>query len=108
LREFVQNASEYKTIREYAEETILAIYSNDDDGIILSTVHGAKGLEWDSVIITDFNDGMFPHYKSQNVNEEIHILYVAVTRAKKRLCLVSETGNESPYEEILGLENREE
>lgn len=108
LREFVQNASEYKTIREYAEETISAIYSNDDDGIILSTVHGAKGLEWDSVIITDFNDGMFPHYKSQNVNEETHILYVAVTRAKKRLCLVSETGNESPYEEILGLENREE
>ena len=104
LREFVEDASNYKSLREYANETISALYASDDDGVILSTVHGAKGLEWESVIITDFNDGMFPHYKSDNINEEVHILYVAVTRAKKRLCLVSKEGNESPYEEILGLE----
>ena len=104
LKEFVEDASNYKTLKEYANETISALYASDDDGVILSTVHGAKGLEWESVIITDFNDGMFPHYKSENINEEVHILYVAVTRAKKRLCLVSKDGNESPYEEILGLE----
>ena len=101
LWEFIGDADEYKTIQEYGREVIQCLGLNDDDGVVLSTVHKAKGLEWDSVIITDFNEGMFPHKRSTDANEEVHILYVAATRARKNLSFVSEKGKESPYLDIV-------
>ncbi|MDQ7989478.1 MAG: 3'-5' exonuclease [Candidatus Dactylopiibacterium sp.] len=61
------------------------------DAIQLMTVHAAKGLEFDAVFITGVEDGLFPHEQSmndpENLEEERRLMYVAVTRARKRLYL---------------------
>ena len=65
------------------------------ESICLMTVHGAKGLEFDKVIIPDCNEGIFPHGRMpdpEDVEEERRIFYVAMTRAKKSLELFYLTG----------------
>lgn len=60
--------------------------------IFISTVHKAKGLEFDNVIVTSVVDDVYPYYKSKTedqIREDARKLYVAISRAKKRLCLVS-------------------
>lgn len=59
------------------------------DAIQLMTVHSAKGLEFDAVFITGLEEGLFPHENSEQaedgVEEERRLMYVAITRARKRL-----------------------
>lgn len=58
--------------------------------VTLSTIHAAKGLEWDSVYIAGLNEGLLPISYAKDeaaIDEERRLLYVAVTRARKRLCL---------------------
>ena len=61
------------------------------DAIQLMTVHSAKGLEFDAVFITGIEEGLFPHEQSlsdaEGVEEERRLMYVAITRARKRLYL---------------------
>ena len=61
------------------------------DAIQLMTVHSAKGLEFDAVFITGIEEGLFPHEQSladaDGVEEERRLMYVAITRARKRLYL---------------------
>lgn len=66
-----------------------------DPPIRLMTVHGAKGLEFDTVIVTDCNESVFPHGRLQTrleVEEERRVFYVAMTRAKENLELLYLTG----------------
>jgi DNA helicase-2/ATP-dependent DNA helicase PcrA len=61
------------------------------DAVQLMTVHSAKGLEFDCVFITGMEEGLFPHENSLNdrdgLEEERRLMYVAITRARKRLYL---------------------
>lgn len=61
------------------------------DAIQLMTVHSAKGLEFDCVFITGLEEGLFPHENSvadlDGLEEERRLMYVAITRARKRLYL---------------------
>ena len=61
------------------------------DAVQLMTVHSSKGLEFDCVFITGLEDGIFPHENSLNdaggIEEERRLMYVAITRARKRLYL---------------------
>lgn len=63
--------------------------SSDDDKIVLSTIHQAKGLEWDDVFIINLAEGAFPHSRSYGsaaeMAEERRLFYVASTRARKKL-----------------------
>jgi DNA helicase-2/ATP-dependent DNA helicase PcrA len=65
---------------------------SDDKGLILSTVHMAKGLEFDVVFIMGLNDGTFPDYRTLNntdmLSEERHNMFVSITRSK-RLCYLT-------------------
>ncbi|MEA3548741.1 MAG: ATP-dependent helicase [Thermodesulfobacteriota bacterium] len=65
--------------------------AEDEDRLILSTVHSAKGLEWDSVFIINLAEGKFPsaHAKyNDELEEERRLLYVAATRARENLFFV--------------------
>ncbi|MCU0858024.1 MAG: ATP-dependent helicase [Pontiellaceae bacterium] len=63
------------------------------EGIRLSTIHQAKGLEWKTVFVLWLNEGLFPSFKSVEQvggeSEERRLFYVAVTRAEDRLFLCS-------------------
>lgn len=65
----------------------------DEDYLILSTVHSAKGQEWDAVFVLNVSDGNFPSEfatgKPAMIEEERRLLYVAMTRAKQSLSLVA-------------------
>jgi DNA helicase II / ATP-dependent DNA helicase PcrA len=65
----------------------------DEDYLILSTVHSAKGQEWESVYILNVADGNFPNEfatgKPEQIEEERRLLYVALTRAKTSLELIA-------------------
>ena len=65
----------------------------DEDYLVLSTVHSAKGQEWDAVYILNVSDGSFPSEfatgKPELVEEERRLLYVAMTRARQSLTLVA-------------------
>ncbi len=64
-------------------------HNSDDEALTISTIHSAKGLEWDSVFIIGAVDGRFPSAYSFNseeeMDEELRLMYVAATRAKNNL-----------------------
>jgi DNA helicase-2/ATP-dependent DNA helicase PcrA len=65
----------------------------DEDYLVLSTVHSAKGQEWEAVYVLNVSDGNFPSEfatgKPEMIEEERRLLYVAMTRAKQSLSLVA-------------------
>ena len=69
-------------------ESDLNAYSDDLDTLVLSTIHSAKGLEWEAVFVIGLADGRFPHssaFPGEQWEEERRLLYVAATRARKHL-----------------------
>ncbi len=62
-----------------------------EDAVQLMTVHASKGLEFDAVFITGLEESLFPHENAMNdfdgLEEERRLMYVAITRARKRLYL---------------------
>jgi DNA helicase-2/ATP-dependent DNA helicase PcrA len=81
------------TLNDYLEEVSLRSdiddWNESTERVNLMTLHNAKGLEFDVVFITGFEDGLMPHYKSQQdprqYEEERRLLYVGITRARKQL-----------------------
>ena len=62
----------------------------DENSIRLMTVHGAKGLEYDTVFLIHANEGCIPYKKAktpEEIEEERRLFYVAMTRAKKKLTI---------------------
>ncbi len=63
--------------------------SLDDDYLVLSTIHSAKGLEWDAVYVLNAVDGCIPSdmatKNAEEIEEELRLFYVALTRAKNSL-----------------------
>ncbi len=83
-------------IGDYLREISLYTSKDDDikdDAVIMATVHNAKGLEFDCVIIPELIEGMFPHHRSieedDDIEEERRLMYVAMTRARKFLYISS-------------------
>ncbi|MCI8560443.1 MAG: ATP-dependent helicase [Dorea sp.] len=78
-----------------------------EKGIALHTMHGAKGLEFDTVFIIGANEGTMPYRKAklqEEVEEERRLFYVAMTRAKKRLvitCTKEKYGKNLPSSRFL-------
>ena len=68
-------------------------YNEDLEKVNLMTLHSVKGLEFDYVFITGLEEGIFPHinslYSSYELEEERRLMYVGLTRAKKKLFLLN-------------------
>jgi DNA helicase-2/ATP-dependent DNA helicase PcrA len=98
LRELVnamaEGAERGETLSDFLDRAALVSDSDnfDEDALItLMTLHSAKGLEFDHVFLTGMEEGIFPHSRSQNDNEELEeerrLCYVGMTRAKQTLTL---------------------
>ncbi len=94
LEELKHIASSYKDIESFVSDLVLEAPENKDendiaDKIVLSTIHSAKGLEWDVVFIMDLVEDRFPSkysmLKPEEFEEERRLMYVACTRARDRL-----------------------
>lgn len=55
----------------------------DNNKVTISTIHAAKGLEWDIVFLIGVEEETIPHYKTKSLEEERRLFYVALTRAKQ-------------------------
>ncbi|WP_447955683.1 ATP-dependent helicase [Vreelandella sp. EE7] len=75
---------------------------NQAGGVLISTVHGAKGLEWPLVAVAGVNEEDFPHYSRDNplsderLEEERRLFYVAITRAQQQLLILHDGGAHRP------------
>ncbi len=103
MRELATLASRYdatpgkNSISDFLTDAALASDQDELDrhtqtsGVVIMTVHAAKGLEFDTVFITGMEEGLFPHERVGNEvrdeEEERRLCYVAITRAKRRLVL---------------------
>lgn len=97
--------AENPTLSEFLNELALVSdldnYEEENDSVALMTVHSAKGLEFNTVFIAGFEEGLFPISQSfsdgdKGLEEERRLAYVAVTRAKKALYLLN-TSNRMLY-----------
>ena len=85
--------NEAHSLADYLENialiTDLDNYDQNEDKVVLMTMHGAKGLEFPNVFIVGAEENIFPSYRAQldsgEVEEERRLAYVAITRAKKKL-----------------------
>ena len=102
LDQIQESAKDYHTteewfsyIEDYGEELkkqLEAGRRNDKEGVTLTTMHSAKGLEYEVVFVMDMNEGVIPHKKAvkeADLEEERRLMYVALTRAKTYLFLYS-------------------
>ncbi len=94
INSYVQNA-ETPTLAGFLEEialyTDLEQYDQSDDAVVMMTMHSAKGLEFPSVFLVGFEDGLFPGMRAigerDEMEEERRLCYVAITRAKEKLTI---------------------
>ena len=97
LVELCKLASKHQTIKEfldYARKVTAA--SKSRRGVALATCHGAKGLEFKTVYFVGVQEGMLPHVKATNLEEERNIFFVGASRAERRLILTY-SGQPSPF-----------
>ncbi|MCS7199146.1 MAG: UvrD-helicase domain-containing protein [Caldimicrobium sp.] len=94
-------SEKYLTLEEFLTDLILEPFEIteledkvlDEDPLILSTIHSAKGLEWHTVFIISLIEGRFPSlyslHNEEELEEERRLFYVAVTRAREQLFLIA-------------------
>ncbi|MEK9167607.1 MAG: UvrD-helicase domain-containing protein [Patescibacteria group bacterium] len=93
VEELLNLASEFERLEEFLEHVALVSdvdnYDGTSDAVTLMTLHSSKGLEFTVVFMTGLEEGLFPHMRSleddNEMDEERRLCYVGMTRAKKRL-----------------------
>jgi DNA helicase-2/ATP-dependent DNA helicase PcrA len=95
LYKLIELAGTYRSVDSFLDDLLLdntKLNEKESDGkLVISTIHSVKGLEYNTVIVLDCINGIFPNAEeegSKEDNEELRCFYVAVTRAKERLYLI--------------------
>lgn len=102
IAELINFASTFASLEEFLERAALLSSADAPNGhshemgaqtpVNLMTIHVAKGLEFDTVFIAGCNEGVLPHERSMTgddqIEEERRLMYVAITRARKKLYIV--------------------
>jgi DNA helicase-2/ATP-dependent DNA helicase PcrA len=90
-------AVKYPNVREMLDSISLdsTVEKEKEVRVILSTIHQAKGLEWDKVFVISLANGLFPSNRASDIEEERRLFYVACSRAKNELylCYPQSSGN---------------
>ncbi|EJO5346576.1 ATP-dependent helicase [Clostridium botulinum] len=92
LKEAAEGYTSILTFLVHVEEVEKEINKKEvnEDSVILSTIHGVKGMEFKNVVIVNCNEGNIPYSKADekvNIEEERRLFYVGITRAKENLYL---------------------
>jgi DNA helicase-2/ATP-dependent DNA helicase PcrA len=94
LKELIRSMEDYESLRAFLEHVALVMDAdkNEDlDAVSLMTLHSAKGLEFETVFLPGWEEGLFPHQRAldeggrSGLEEERRLAYVGLTRAKKNL-----------------------
>ena len=94
LKELVAAMAEFENLAGFLEHVSLVmdmVEGTDGDMVSLMTLHGAKGLEFDTVFLPGWEEGLFPHQRAMDENgaagleEERRLAYVGITRARTRV-----------------------
>ena len=93
LKELIRSMEEFESMRGFLEHVSLVMdvdLNEDLDAVSLMTLHSAKGLEFDTVFLPGWEEGLFPHQRSLDesgrvgLEEERRLAYVGITRARTR------------------------
>jgi DNA helicase-2/ATP-dependent DNA helicase PcrA len=105
LKELVRALADFETLSGFLDHVSLVMENEDnatDDKLSLMTLHGAKGLEFDTVFLPGWEDGVFPNQRAMDeggnkgLEEERRLAYVGLTRARRR-AIVSFAANRRIY-----------
>jgi DNA helicase-2/ATP-dependent DNA helicase PcrA len=105
LKELVRALADFDTLAGFLDHVALVMENDDrsdDDKVSLMTLHGAKGLEFDTVFLPGWEEGVFPNQRSMDesgnkgLEEERRLAYVGLTRARRR-AIVSHAANRRIY-----------
>ena len=101
IRELITNViAKYDTLPEFLEHAALMTTDDNDsddaapatDAVSIMTIHAAKGLEFDTVFLPAWEEGIFPNdraVQSGDTEEERRLAYVAITRARRRAIIIN-------------------
>jgi DNA helicase-2/ATP-dependent DNA helicase PcrA len=96
LKELIRSMEDYESLRSFLEHVALVMDAEQNaelDAVNIMTLHSAKGLEFETVYLPGWEEGLFPHQRSldeggrSGLEEERRLAYVGLTRAKKNLHL---------------------
>jgi DNA helicase-2/ATP-dependent DNA helicase PcrA len=96
LKELIRSMDEYESLRSFLEHVALVMDAEQNeelDAVSIMTLHSAKGLEFDTVFLPGWEEGLFPHQRAldeggrSGLEEERRLAYVGLTRARKNLHL---------------------
>jgi DNA helicase-2/ATP-dependent DNA helicase PcrA len=105
LKELVRALADFETLAGFLDHVALVVENedrSDTEKVSLMTLHGAKGLEFDTVFLPGWEEGVFPNQRSMDesgnkgLEEERRLAYVGLTRARKR-AIVSHAANRRIY-----------
>lgn len=94
----MSDTEQYPTLSNFMEHVSLVMDNDnniDTDKVMLITLHSAKGLEFDAVFLPGWEEGLFPHQRALDegggsaLEEERRLAYVAMTRAKQKLYILT-------------------
>ena len=94
----MSDTEQYPTLSDFMEHVSLVMDNDnniDTDKVMLITLHSAKGLEFDAVFLPGWEEGLFPHQRALDegggsaLEEERRLAYVAMTRAKQKLYILT-------------------